>query len=174
MSIAAGTRLGPYEIVGPLGSGGMGEVYRARDARLERDVAIKVLPEQFSSDRERLSRFEREARSASALNHPNVVTIYDVGQSNSIFYIAMELVEGKTVRELIASGALLLRKLLQIASQVAEGLARAHSGGIVHRDLKPENLMVSKDGLVKILDFGLAKLVAPALEGLSQLETADG
>ena len=152
----------------------MGEVYRARDARLGREVAIKVLPEEFSSDRERLSRFEREARSASALNHPNIVTIYDVGQSSSIFYIAMELVEGKTVRELIAPGALPLRKLLQIGSQVAEGLARAHSGGIVHRDLKPENLMVSKDGFVKILDFGVAKLVAPASEGPSELETADG
>ena len=176
MTIAAGSRLGPYEIIGPLGSGGMGEVYRARDPRLGRDVAIKVLPEDVASDRERLSRFEREARSASALNHPNVVTIYDVGQSSSVFYIAMELVEGKTVRELIAAGALPLRKLLQIGSQTAEGLARAHSGGIVHRDLKPENLMVSRDGFVKILDFGLAKVaVAPESEQSdSQLATSDG
>jgi predicted ATPase len=174
VTIAAGTRLGPYEIVTPLGSGGMGEVYRARDARLGREVAIKVLPEELSSDRERLSRFEREARSASALNHPNIVTIYDIGQSGSISYIAMELVEGKTIRELIAADALPLRKLLEIGSQAAEGLARAHSGGIVHRDLKPENLMVSKDGFVKILDFGLAKLIAPVSGGRSQLETADG
>jgi eukaryotic-like serine/threonine-protein kinase len=136
----------------------MGEVYRARDNRLGRDVAIKVLPETLSSDRERLSRFEREARSASALNHPNVVTIYDVGQEGPTFYIAMELIEGQTVRELVAPGPLPSRKVLSLGSQIAEGLARAHSGGIVHRDLKPENLMVSKDGFVKILDFGLAKL----------------
>src|SRR5450631_3464758 len=174
MTLAPGARLGPYEILAPLGAGGMGEVYRAKDPRLGREVAIKVLPDEFSSDRERLSRFEREARSASALNHPNVITIYDVGQSSAIFYIAMELVEGKTVRDLMAPGAIPLRKLLQIGSQAAEGLARAHSGGIVHRDLKPENLMVSKDGFVKILDFGLAKLVATDSEDLSQLETADG
>jgi predicted ATPase/tRNA A-37 threonylcarbamoyl transferase component Bud32 len=156
--LTPGTKLGAYEIVCALGAGGMGEVYRARDTRLERDVAIKVLPEKLASDRERLSRFEREARSASALNHPNVITIYDVGESDSILYIAMELVEGKTLRELMAPGALPLQKLLQIGSQAAEGLARAHSGGILHRDLKPDNLMVSEDGFVKILDFGLAKV----------------
>jgi predicted ATPase len=158
MALAVGSRLGPYEIVSPLGAGGMGEVYRARDTRLDRDVAIKVLPERLAADRERLTRFEREARSASALNHPNVVTIYDVGEEGSVFYIAMELVEGKTLRELIAGGALPLRDLLQIGSQAAEGLARAHSSGILHRDLKPDNLMVSEDGFVKILDFGLAKV----------------
>ena len=174
--LAPGTRLGPYEILGPLGAGGMGEVYRARDPRLGREVAIKVLPEDVASDRERLSRFEREARSASALNHPNVVSIYDFGHSSSVFYIAMELVEGKTVRELIAEGTLPLRKLLQIGSQTAEGLARAHSGGIVHRDLKPENLMVSRDGFVKILDFGLAKVAVAPESGKSdsQLATSDG
>ncbi len=164
MALAAGFRLGPYEIVSPLGAGGMGEVYRARDTRLERDVAIKVLPERLATDRERLTRFEREARSASALNHPNVVTIYDVGEEGSIFYIAMELVEGKTLRELMAAGALPLRELLQIGSQAAEGLARAHSGGILHRDLKPDNLMVSEDGFVKILDFGLAKMTGSGTE----------
>jgi predicted ATPase len=156
--LSPGTKLGAYEIVCALGAGGMGEVYRARDTRLERDVAIKVLPEQLASDRERLTRFEREARSASALNHPNVVTIYDVGESDSILYIAMELVDGKTLRELMAPGALPLRQLLQVGAQAAEGLARAHSGGILHRDLKPDNLMVSVDGFVKILDFGLAKV----------------
>src|SRR6266511_1281117 len=150
----------------------MGEVYRARDERLGRDVAIKVLPETLSSDQERLSRFEREARSASALNHPNVVTIYDVGQEGSTFFIAMELIEGQTVRELVAAGPLPSRKVLSLGSQIAEGLARAHSGGIVHRDLKPANLMVTKDGFVKILDFGLAKLVAPLSQDLSHLETA--
>ncbi|HJW13583.1 MAG TPA: serine/threonine-protein kinase, partial [Thermoanaerobaculia bacterium] len=173
MALAPGTRLGPYEILSPLGIGGMGEVYRARDTRLPREVAIKILPEELSSDSERLSRFEREARSASALNHPNVVTIYEVGTSGSILYIAMELVEGKTVRELIAPGPMGLRKVLQIASQAAEGLARAHSGGIVHRDVKPENLMVSNDGFVKILDFGLAKLAVQRPEGVSQLETTE-
>jgi predicted ATPase/serine/threonine protein kinase len=156
--LSPGAKLGAYQIVCALGAGAMGEVYRARDTRLERDVAIKVLPEKLASDRERLSRFEREARSASALNHPNVVTIYDVGEAGSVFYIAMELVEGKTLRELMAPGALPLQKLLQIGSQTAEGLARAHSGGILHRDLKPDNLMVSEDGFVKILDFGLAKV----------------
>ena len=173
MALTPGTRLGPYEILNPLGAGGMGEVYRARDTRLDREVAIKVLPAQLSSDPERLSRFEREARSASALNHPNVVTIYDVGQEGSTFYIAMELIEGRTLRELVADGPLPLVKILRIASQAAEGLARAHSSGIVHRDLKPENLMVSQDGYVKILDFGLAKLAAPAAEEVSQLKTAE-
>jgi predicted ATPase len=174
LTLSAGIRLGSYEILTPLGAGGMGEVYRARDTRLPREVAIKILPEALARDPERISRFDREARWASALNHPNIVTIYEVGQSGSILYIAMELVEGRTVRELIASDALPLRKLLQIGSQVADGLARAHAEGIVHRDLKPENLMTSRDGFVKILDFGLAKLVAKAPEGVSQLTTEDG
>ncbi len=174
MALAPGTRLGHYEILTALGEGGMGEVYRARDSRLPREVAIKILPEALSRDSERLSRFDREARSASALNHPNIVTIYEVGQSGDILYIAMELVEGKTVRELLAAGPLALRKLLEIGFQVADGLARAHSDGIVHRDVKPENLMVSRDGFVKILDFGLAKAVAQAPEGFSQLQTDDG
>ncbi len=171
MTLAAGTRLGPYEIVSAIGAGGMGEVYRARDTRLGREVAIKVLPSELSSDRERLNRFEQEARSASALNHPNIVTVHDVGKTDSTFYIAMELVEGKTLRELVASGPLPLRKLLSIGAQVADGLAKAHAAGIVHRDLKPENLMVSGDGFVKILDFGLAKLVAESSEALSKMPT---
>jgi serine/threonine protein kinase len=164
MAISPGTRLGPYEVIGPLGAGGMGEVYRARDTRLGREVAIKVLPEQLSADAGRLRRFEKESRAASSLNHPNIVTIYEVGQSDSTSFIVMELVDGKTLREVLVGGALPVRKLLDIAIQIAEGLAKAHSAGIVHRDLKPENVMVTQDGLVKILDFGLAKLAQPDIE----------
>ena len=163
MTLAAGSRLGSYEILAPIGAGGMGEVYRARDAKLGREVAIKVLPAAMASDPDRRQRFEQEARSASALNHPNILTIYDIGETDGIVYIAMELVEGKTLRELVASGEPLpTKKLLDVAVQIAEGLAKAHSAGIVHRDLKPENIMVSKDGFAKILDFGLAKLAEPA------------
>ena len=158
MTIAAGSRLGPYDVLAPLGAGGMGEVWRARDTRLGREVAIKVLPAEVASDPSRLKRFEKEARSASALNHPNIVTIYDIGSADSVSYIAMEKVDGKTLRELLFTGPLPIRKLLQVAAQIADGLARAHEAGIVHRDLKPENVMVTKEGLVKILDFGLAKL----------------
>ncbi|HLN58724.1 MAG TPA: serine/threonine-protein kinase, partial [Thermoanaerobaculia bacterium] len=164
MTLAAGARLGPYEVVGALGAGGMGEVYRARDERLSRSVALKVLPGEISADRSRLERFEKEARAASSLNHPNIVTIYDIGSSESVSYIAMELVEGKTLRELLVSGPIALRRLLSLAAQAADGLAKAHSAGIVHRDLKPENLMVTKDGFVKILDFGLAKLLPAGFE----------
>ena len=158
MTITPGTRLGPYEVLSRLGAGGMGEVWRARDSRLQREVAIKVLTGELAADAGRLKRFEKEARSASALNHPNIVTIYDIGQSDSVPYIAMELVEGKTLRELLHVGALPTKRVLNAAAQVADGLARAHEAGIVHRDLKPENVMVTKDGRVKILDFGLAKL----------------
>jgi eukaryotic-like serine/threonine-protein kinase len=176
MTLPAGTRLGPYEILSPLGAGGMGEVYRARDTRLGREVAVKVLPEALASDQERLKRFEKEAKSASALNHPNIVTIHDVGSEHGISYIAMELVEGTTLRELMVGGTVPIKKLLQVASQIADGLARAHESGIVHRDLKPENAMVTKSGLVKILDFGLAKLSSTGSgsgEG-SQLPTMTG
>jgi predicted ATPase/predicted Ser/Thr protein kinase len=164
MPLLAGTHLGPYEIEKLLGMGGMGEVYRARDARLGRIVAIKILPPEFAADSDRLGRFEREARSASALNHPNIVTIYDLGQEGSTHYIAMELIEGKTLRELLAAGSLPIRKAIEIAAQVAEGLAKAHEAGIAHRDLKPDNLMITDDGFIKILDFGLAKLVSPSGE----------
>jgi predicted ATPase len=164
MALASGTKLGPYEIIAPLGAGGMGEVYRARDTRLERSVAIKILPDAFSADRDRLQRFEEEARSASALNHPNIITIHGLGQDGSTHYIAMELVEGKTLRDLLVSGLLPMRKVIEIAAQVADGLTKAHEAGIAHRDLKPENLMVSHDGFVKILDFGLAKLTSPSGE----------
>jgi Tol biopolymer transport system component len=143
----------------------MGEVYRARDIRLDREVAVKVLPAELASDAERLKRFEKEARSASSLNHPNIVTIYDIGSEGGVSWIAMEKVEGATLRELMVGGALPNKKLFQIAPQIADGLARAHEAGIVHRDLKPENVMVTKDGLVKILDFGLAKLTTARSEG---------
>jgi Serine/threonine protein kinase len=175
VSLTAGSRLGPYEILAPIGAGGMGEVYRARDSKLRREVAIKVLPSAASADPDRRQRFEQEARSASALNHPNILTIYDIGSSDETVYIAMELIEGKTLRELIAtSEPLPTKKLLDVAVQIAEGLAKAHAAGIVHRDLKPENLMVSKDGFVKILDFGLAKLTEPVAQGASILPTAIG
>jgi predicted ATPase/serine/threonine protein kinase len=164
MALAPGSKLGPFEIVAPLGAGGMGEVYRARDTRLERAVAIKLLPAAFSANIDRLQRFEQEARSASALNHPNIVTIYELGQDGSSHYIAMELIEGKTLRELLVSGPLPMRKVIEIAVQVAEGLTKAHEAGITHRDLKPANLMVSDNGLIKILDFGLAKLASPGEE----------
>ena len=170
MSLSAGTRLGGYEILAVLGAGGMGEVYRARDTRLGRELAIKVLPADVALDPERLHRFEQEARSASALNHPNIVTIYEIGRAGAISYIAMELVAGGTLRDLLVDGPLPIRRFLAIGAQVADGLSRAHDAGIVHRDLKPENVMVTKDGTAKILDFGLAKLV-PASSGLSDAAT---
>jgi predicted ATPase len=162
--LASGTKLGRYEIVASLGAGGMGEVYCARDARLKRSVAIKILPAAFSEDSDRLRRFELEARSASALNHPNIITIYELAQDGSTHYIVMELVEGKTLRQMLLAGSLPIREAIEIAAQVAEGLAKAHEAGITHRDLKPENLMFSHDGFVKILDFGLAKLASTSGE----------
>ncbi|HXN53632.1 MAG TPA: protein kinase [Candidatus Acidoferrum sp.] len=158
MALAAGTRCGRYEITSLLGTGGMGEVYRAKDLRLGRDIAIKLLPDNPVISRERLDRFEQEARSASALNHPNIVTIYELGQVDSTHYIAMELIEGRTLRELLGCGSMPVLKVIQIAAQIADGLAKAHEVGIIHRDLKPENLMVSSEGFAKILDFGVAKL----------------
>jgi len=151
--------IGHYRLVEEAGRGGMGVVYKAEDTRLHRFVALKILPEQVGEDSVDLVRFRREAEAASALNHPNIVTIYEIGQDGSTHYIAMELVEGKTLRELLVAGLLPIRKAIEIAAQVAEGLAKAHEAGIAHRDLKPENLMVSQDGFVKILDFGLAKLM---------------
>ncbi|MBI3664906.1 MAG: serine/threonine-protein kinase [Acidobacteria bacterium] len=159
--LAAGTQLGPYEVLGQLGSGGMGEVYRARDPRIGRDVAIKVLPSAFATDADRLRRFEQEVRAAGALNHPNVLIIYDVGAYNGSPYIVSELLEGETLRSRLGGGALPLRKAIDCAQQIARGLAAAHDKGITHRDLKPENIFITKDGRVKILDFGLAKLTRP-------------
>jgi Tol biopolymer transport system component len=158
MSLTSGTRLGPYEIVAPLGAGGMGEVYRARDARLGREVAVKVLPHGFSIDEERLRRFEQEARAAGALNHPNILGIHDIGTHDGVPYVVSELLEGETLRARIGESPLPQRKVLDYATQIAKGLAAAHERGIVHRDLKPDNLFVTRDGRVKILDFGLAKI----------------
>jgi len=159
MPLQPGTRLGAYEILAPLGAGGMGEVYRARDSRLDRDVAIKVLPQRLASDSEALSRFEREAKAVAALSHPNILAIFDFGEQNGTAYAAMELLEGESLRGRLDGGPLAPKQAVDYAVQVAKGLAAAHERGIVHRDLKPENLFVSRDGHVKILDFGLAKRV---------------
>src|SRR6476661_4846525 len=158
MTLATGTKLGPYEIVAPIGAGGMGEVYRAKDPRLGRDVAIKVLPASFSTDDDRLRRFEQEAKAAGLLNHPNITAVYDIGSHDGAPYVVTELLEGETLRAALAGGSLSPRRAIDYALQMAHGLAAAHEKGIVHRDLKPENLFVTKDGRVKILDFGLAKL----------------
>ena len=158
VSLTSGTKLGPYEILSPLGVGGMGEVYRARDTRLGRDVAIKVLPAAFSRDPERLRRFQQEAQAVAALNHPNILAIHDFGEHESSPYIVTEFLEGETLRVRLGAESLPLRKATETAEQVARGLAAAHDKGIVHRDLKPENIFVTRDGRVKILDFGLAKL----------------
>jgi Tol biopolymer transport system component len=171
MALQTGQRLGGFEILGALGAGGMGEVYRARDTRLGRIVALKVLPEGVSADRARLARFEQEARAASALSHPNIVSIFEIGREGETTFVAMELVDGRTLRELAASGPMPVKKSLNVAAQIAEGLAKAHAAGIVHRDLKPENVMVSKDGFVKILDFGLAKLTEPDSDQVSAMPT---
>jgi serine/threonine protein kinase len=159
MAFLAGASIGPYAVKGALGSGGMGEVYLAHDARLGRDVAIKVLPAAYASDADRLRRFEQEARAASALNHPAIVTVHDFGTADAQPYLCMELVKGNTLRTIMAEGSLPMRRWLSIAAQIADGLAKAHEAGIVHRDLKPENVMVTPDGHAKILDFGLAKLI---------------
>jgi Tol biopolymer transport system component len=158
MTLLAGSKLGPYEILGQIGAGGMGEVYRAKDPRLSREVAIKVLPASFSQDADRLRRFEQEAKAAGVLNHPNITAVYDIGTHDDAPYVVQELLEGETVRSVLAGGRLSPRKAIDYALQIAHGLSAAHEKGIVHRDLKPENLFVTKDGRVKILDFGLAKL----------------
>jgi Tol biopolymer transport system component len=156
--LSAGTKLGPYEILGAIGAGGMGEVYRARDSRLKRDVAVKVLPKAFSSDADRLRRFEQEALATAAMNHPNILAVFDIGTSEGAPYVVSELLEGETLRDRLRGGAIPIRKALDFALQIAHGLAAAHEKGIIHRDLKPENLFLTKDGRIKILDFGLAKL----------------
>jgi Tol biopolymer transport system component len=161
MGLTSGTKLGPYEIVSPVGAGGMGEVYRARDTRLGRDVAIKVLPETLANDADRLRRFEQEARAIAALSHPNILGIHDIGTHDGAPFLVSEFLEGQTLREKLASGPLPVRRTIEYALAIAEGLAAAHEKGIVHRDLKPENIFVTRDGRIKVLDFGLAKLVRP-------------
>lgn len=167
MSLAPGTRLGPYEVLSSLGAGGMGEVYRARDTRLKRDVALKILPESFAADPERLARFQREAEVLASLNHPHIAAIYGLEDSHGVRALVMELVEGPTLAERIAQGAIPLDEALRVARQIAEALEAAHEQGVIHRDLKPANIKVRSDGTVKVLDFGLAKALerAPAAAG---------
>lgn len=174
MSLVQGAILGGYEILSPLGAGGMGEVYRARDARLGRDVAIKVLPSYFCNDPERLRRFEQEARAAASLNHPNILVVYQMGNYEGVPYLVSELLEGETLRERLQRGPIPLRKVIDYGIQAAHGLEAAHRKGIIHRDLKPENLFITKDGHVKILDFGLARLVQPDAQEVNLAPTFGG
>src|SRR5450755_3446767 len=169
MALVSGTKLGPYEILGPLGAGGMGEVYRARDTRLERPVAIKILPAQFTADPVSRQRFEREAKTISSLNHPHICVLYDIGHQEGIDYIVMECVEGETLAKRLEKGPLPLEQTLKYGAQIAEALDKAHRNGIVHRDLKPGNIMLTATG-AKLLDFGLAKDAAP----LADLATLTG
>src|SRR5271168_4724196 len=161
MPLAPGTKLGPYEIVAVLGAGGMGEVFRAKDDRLGRDVAIKVLPEAFAKDSDRLRRFEQEARSVAALNHPNILGIHDIGSHEGRPYLVSELLEGETLREALDQSRIPIKRVIEYSKEIAHGLAAAHSKGIVHRDLKPENIFITRDSRIIILDFGLAKLIFP-------------
>ena len=168
MGIGAGTKLGPYEVVAAIGAGGMGEVYRATDTRLGRDVAVKVLPAALTKDTDRLWRFEQEAKTVAALNHPNILGIHDIGTYEGSPFLVSELLEGETLREKIDAGPIATRRAIEYALGIAQGLAAAHDKGIVHRDLKPENVFITRDGRVKILDFGLAKLT----RGEGSMETA--
>ena len=164
MTLTSGTRLGPYEIAGPIGAGGMGEVYKARDSRLDRDVAVKVLPASLTSDADAVARFQREARAVAALSHPNIVAIFDIGSEGGVWFVVTELLEGLTLREYLAGGALDAAEASRLAREIALGLSTAHDRGIVHRDLKPENVFVTRGGTVKLLDFGLARQIMPAGE----------
>jgi eukaryotic-like serine/threonine-protein kinase len=174
MLFSAGSKLGPYEILAPIGAGRNGEVYRAKDPQLDRAVAIRLLPIDLAQDADRFNRFQSEARSVSALNHPNIITIYEVGSVDSMHFISMELVDGKSLREILANGALSVTKLIQFAAQSSEALSKAHAAGILHLNLKPENIMITKDGVVKILDFGLAKarITKPDSNAASETKTA--
>jgi serine/threonine protein kinase len=166
-TISPDTIIGPYRVVSKIGAGGMGEVYRAHDSRLDREVAIKVLPADFAADKDRLQRFEQEAKATSALNHPNILTVYDIGEYEGSPFIVAELLDGGELRDRLDEGTIPQRKVTEYAQQIVNGLSAAHEKGIVHRDLKPENLFLTKDDRVKILDFGLAKLRAPKAEASS-------
>src|SRR5499433_202916 len=172
MTLAAGSRLGPYEVVSPIGAGGMGEVWKARDTRLERSVAIKVLPQHLSASPEARQRFEREAKTISQLSHSHICALYDVGNQDGVEYLVMEYLEGETLADRLAKGSLPLEQTLRFGIEIADALDKAHRQGIVHRDLKPGNVMLTKSG-VKLLDFGLAKAIAPveSKSGLTQLPT---
>ncbi|MGH7682616.1 MAG: serine/threonine-protein kinase, partial [Candidatus Eiseniibacteriota bacterium] len=158
MTFGPGTRLGTYEIVDPLGAGGMGEVYRAKDLRLQREIALKVLPADVASSPDRLARFEREARTVAGLNHPNIVTLHSVEDEEGVRFLTMELVDGQTLSTLVAPGGLPLSRLLDLAIPLTDALVAAHERGVIHRDLKPGNVMVTREGRVKVLDFGLSKM----------------
>src|SRR2546422_3157194 len=163
MALAAGTKLGPYEIISPLGAGGMGEVYRARDARLDRKVALKLLPAEFTQDADRVRRFIQEAKAASALNHPTIVTIHEIGEAEAGRFIVMEMVQGQTLSAM--SKPCPIDTLINLAGQIAKALSATHAAGITHRDIKPDNIMVRDDGYIKLLDFGVARLVPQPASG---------
>ena len=177
MTLSAGTRLGHYEIRSQLGAGGMGEVYLAQDTKLDRKVALKILPADVAADQGRMRRFVQEAKAAAALNHSHIAHIYEIGDADSVHFIAMEFIDGETLRQYLHRRQTDLPKLLRYLQHVAEGLAKAHAAGIVHRDLKPDNIMITSDGEAKILDFGLAKLIEAKQssmtsgEGASQVAT---
>jgi serine/threonine protein kinase len=162
MALTSGTKLGPYEIQSPLGAGGMGEVYRATDTKLGRDIALKILPAEMAHDPERLARFRREAKTLAQLDHPNIVTIHSVEELGGVHFLTMQLVEGQPLDRLICAGGLPFEQIVEIATTLGDALSAAHEKGIVHRDLKPANVMVSNDGRVKVLDFGLAKDIRTA------------
>src|SRR5262245_40584651 len=164
MPLSPGTKIGPYDVLSLIGAGGMGEVYRARDSRLGRDVAIKALPENLARDPERLARFEREARLLASLNHPNIAAIYGLEEVGGQRYLVLEYVEGETLAHRLARGPLSLDETLHVCREIAAGVEAAHEGGVVHRDLKPGNVMLTNSGAVKVLDFGLAKSGAEARE----------
>ena len=160
MSLTPGTKLATYEILEPIGAGGMGEVYRARDEKLKRDVALKVLPEAFASDPQRMARFEREAQLLASLNHPNIGAIYGLEQDDSLRFLVLELIPGDTLAERLRRGPIPFAEALELAGQIADALAAAHDAGVIHRDLKPANIKITPDGQIKVLDFGLAKALA--------------
>jgi eukaryotic-like serine/threonine-protein kinase len=172
MALTAGTKLGPYEIIAPLGAGGMGEVYRARDPRLERDVAIKVLPANLSADPSLRQRLEREAKAVSGLSHPNICTMYDIGHQDGTDYLVMELVDGETLERRLTKGPLPAEQTIRYSSQIADALAKAHKQGVTHRDLKPANIMLTRSG-AKLMDFGLAKQLTKAPLASALAETAE-